>query len=65
MIVNASQTGMDVRNNLFSNQQTGGNPTTTNVRHAVIFLPSGATSTMNLTLNNNAYLQGPVHDGPI
>jgi uncharacterized repeat protein (TIGR01451 family) len=65
IIVNTSQTGMDVRNNLFSNEQTGGNPTTTNVRHAVIYLPSGATSAMNLTLNNNAYLQGPAASGAL
>lgn len=48
-----SQTGVDVRNNIFSNQITGGAPTGT--RNAVISLPSGGTSTMNLTLNNNAY----------
>ncbi len=65
MITTTSQTGMDVRNNIFSNQATGGNPTTTNTRHTVIYLPSGATSTMNLTLNNNAYLQGPVITGPL
>jgi hypothetical protein len=56
LIVAATQTGMDVRNNIFSNQITGGNPTGT--RHVAIALPSGATSTMNLTLNNNAYYQG-------
>ena len=59
MIVATSQTGMDVRNNLFSNQLTGGNPTVNNTRHAVVFLPSGATSAMNLTWNNNGYYQGP------
>lgn len=46
-------TGVDVRNNIFSNAITAGNPTGT--RNVAIFLPSGATSTMNLTLNNNAY----------
>lgn len=65
MLVNASLTGVDVRNNVFSNQMTGGNPTTTNTRHAVIFLPSGASRTMNLTLNNNAYLQGPAVTGAL
>ena len=65
MIVNTTQTGMDVRNNIFSNQLTGGNPTTTNTRHAVIYLPSGATSAMNLTLNNNAYFQGPATTGAL
>jgi len=51
-----TQTGVDVRNNIFSNQISGGNPTGT--RNASIFLPSGATSAMNLTLNNNAYFAG-------
>lgn len=48
-----SQTGCDVRNNIFSNQLTGGNPAGT--RHVVIALPSGGGNTMNLTLNNNGY----------
>ena len=65
IIVTTGQTGMDVRNNIFSNQLTGGNPTATNTRHAVIYLPSGATSAMNLTLNNNAYLQGPSVTGAL
>ncbi|MCA1612564.1 MAG: hypothetical protein LC800_00110 [Acidobacteria bacterium] len=65
MLVNSSLTGVDVRNNVFSNQLTGGNPTTTNTRHTVIFLPSGASKTMNLTLNNNAYLQGPAVTGAL
>jgi hypothetical protein len=46
-------TGIDVRNNIFSNQITGGNPTGT--RHPAIALPAAGTSAMNLTLNNNAY----------
>ncbi len=49
------QTGMDVRNNIFSNTMTGG---TTNVAHVSVFLPSGGTSAMNLTINNNDYVQG-------
>ena len=56
MIVGTGQTGVDVRNNIFSNQVSGGNPTGT--RHAVVYLPSGATATMNLTINNNAYYGG-------
>jgi hypothetical protein len=56
IIVATTQTGMDVRNNIFSNQITGGNPTGT--RHAVIALPTAGTSAMNLTLNNNGYYQG-------
>jgi hypothetical protein len=55
-IVATGQTGCDVRNNIFSNQMTGGNPTGT--RHAAVFLPSGATVAMNLTINNNGYYQG-------
>jgi hypothetical protein len=56
LVVAATQTGLDVRNNILSNQITGGNPTGT--RHVAIALPSGATSAMNLTLNNNGYYQG-------
>ena len=59
MIVATSQTGCDVRNNIFSNQLTGGNPTANTVRHTCVFLPSGATVAMNLTWNNNGYYQGP------
>jgi hypothetical protein len=54
-IVTATSTGMDIRNNIFSNQATGGNPTLYNTVFPAIYLPSGATSAMNLTLNNNAY----------
>ena len=60
-----TQTGIDVRNNIFSNQLTGGNPTGASTRHAVLFLPSAATATMNLTINNNAYYQGPNATGPL
>lgn len=49
-------TGIDVRNNIFSNQVVGGNPTGT--RNVAVYLPTGATSAMNLTLNNNAYFVG-------
>ncbi len=56
LVVGTGQTGLDVRNNIFSNQITGGNAAGT--RHTAIFLPSGATSAMNLTLNNNIYFQG-------
>ncbi|MBX6325794.1 MAG: hypothetical protein IRY93_07135, partial [Chthoniobacterales bacterium] len=65
LIVGTSQTGLDVRNNLFSNQLTGGNPTGASTRHAVVFLPSGGTSTMNLTWNNNGYYQGPATSGAL
>ncbi|MEZ5014075.1 MAG: MopE-related protein [Chitinophagales bacterium] len=54
-IVSTSSTGMNIRNNIFSNNITGG---TTSIAHVCIYLPSGATSSLNLTLNNNAYYSG-------
>lgn len=50
-----TQTGIDVRNNIFANNITGG---TTSIAHVAVFLPSSATSAMNLTMNNNAYYVG-------
>jgi|GEM_PF-1272457 len=52
LLVATSLTGVDVRNNIFANTITGGNPTGT--RNVAIMLPSG-TSSLNLTENNNAY----------
>jgi hypothetical protein len=52
-IVATTSTGMDIRNNIFSNQLTGGNPTGTTF--SAVYMPSGATVSMNLTWNNNAY----------
>lgn len=49
-------TGCDIRNNIFVNTLTGGNPTGT--RNVAVFLPSGGSATMNLTLNNNGYFVG-------
>ena len=57
-IVGTTQTGLDVRNNIFSNQISGGNPASPGTRNVAVFLPSGGTSAMNLTLNNNAYYVG-------
>ncbi|MBK6343552.1 MAG: T9SS type A sorting domain-containing protein [Flavobacteriales bacterium] len=57
-IVGTGQTGCDVRNNIFSNVLTGGNPTGFSTTHTCIYLPSGGTSAMGLTLNNNAYYVG-------
>lgn len=54
-IQSTSYTGITVKNNIFSNNMTGG---TTSVAHVSIFLPSGATSTMNLSIDNNAYFSG-------
>ncbi len=65
MITSTTLTGMDVRNNIFSNQLTGGNPTAANTRHTDVYLPSGGTSAMNLTWNNNGYYQGPATSGAL
>lgn len=56
LVIATTQTGMDVRNNIFSNQIAGGNPTGS--RNVSVYLPSAATATMNLTINNNAYFAG-------
>jgi hypothetical protein len=53
-ITSTTQTGCDVRNNIFSNTMTG---TSTSVITDVQ-LYSTLTSAMNLTLNNNAYYTG-------
>jgi len=54
-ILASTQTGIDVRNNIFSNTLTGG---TTSLAHVSVCLPSGATNSMNLLWNNNAYFSG-------
>ena len=54
-LVSTASTGCDVRNNIFANNITGG---TTSIAHVAAFLPSGGTSAMNLTWNNNAYFYG-------
>ncbi|MBA3352513.1 MAG: hypothetical protein H0U23_08845, partial [Blastocatellia bacterium] len=56
LVASTFRTGLDVRNNIFSNQITGGNPAGT--KHTAIFLPSAGTSALSLTLNNNIYFQG-------
>ena len=58
LVAATTQTGMDVRNNIFSNQITGGNTGNPGTRNVAVYLPSGGTSAMNLTLNNNAYFAG-------
>ena len=55
-ITSTTLSGMDVRNNIFANMITAGNPAGT--RHVAVILPSGATVSMNLTDNNNAYFTG-------
>jgi hypothetical protein len=55
LITATTLTGIDVRNNIFVNTMTGA-PASSAV--VAIMLPSGGTSAMNLTLNNNAYYSG-------
>ena len=54
-ISTTAQTGIDVRDNIFANNITGG---TTSIAHVSVYLPSGGTSAMNLTWNNNSYYFG-------
>ncbi|HRK83171.1 MAG TPA: MopE-related protein, partial [Saprospiraceae bacterium] len=54
-LINTAQTGCDIRNNILSNTISGG---TTSVANVSIYLPSGASSSLNLILNNNAYYSG-------
>ncbi len=54
-LVSTSSTGCDVRNNIFANTLSGG---TTSLAYTSVYLPSGGTSAMNLTWNNNAYYSG-------
>jgi len=48
-------TGIDIRNNIFSNTMTSAS---TSSAFVCLYLPSAGTSAMNLTLNNNAYYSG-------
>ncbi len=54
-INSTASTGMDVRNNIFANNITGG---TTSIAAVSVYLPSSGTSAMNLTDNNNSYYFG-------
>lgn len=54
-LVSTASTGCDVRNNIFANNISGG---TTSVANVSVYLPSGGTTAMNLTWNNNAYYSG-------
>ena len=49
-----SITGVQVYNNIFSNKMSGAAATV----HGCIQIPSGLTSAMNLSINNNAYYTG-------
>jgi hypothetical protein len=54
-INSSSLTGLDIRNNIFSNKVTGG--AASNV-FTCVFMPFASLASMNLTLNNNAYYTG-------
>lgn len=54
-ILGTGQTGIDVRNNIFANTNSGG---TTSIAHVSVYLPSAGTSAMALTMNNNDYVFG-------
>lgn len=53
-ISGTSDINFDVRNNIFANTISGG----ATCAHVSIYLPTAATSAMNLVLNNNAYYCG-------
>ena len=54
-LVSTGSQNCDVRDNVFANNITGG---TTSIAAVSAYLPSGGTSSMNLTWNNNAYYFG-------
>jgi len=54
-IVATTSTGCDMRNNILTNTITGG---TTSIAQVSVNMPTGGTSAMNLTWNNNAYYNG-------
>lgn len=54
-VVNSSSTGLEVKNNILSNELHGG---IGEVAHVSIYLPSDGLASLNLTLNNNDYSVG-------
>ena len=52
---NSNSDRTEVRNNILSNQISGGHPDS---RHVAVYLPSGMLSTYRVLLDNNAYFQG-------
>ena len=54
-ITSNTQTGIDIRNNIFSNTVSGGSSTDV---HTCLFLPFTISAAMKLTVNNNAYYTG-------
>ncbi len=55
MLASATSTGVDARNNILVNTLSGAGPTSA---HVSVWLPSAASATLNLTLNNNDYFNG-------
>ncbi|MBS1734567.1 MAG: hypothetical protein JST02_14825, partial [Bacteroidetes bacterium] len=54
-IASSAQTGIDIRNNIFSNTVGGGSLSNA---YSCVFLPFAVSAGMNLTINNNAYFTG-------
>src|SRR5690606_10490090 len=52
---NSNSDRTEIRNNIFSNQISGGHPDS---RHVAVYLPSGMAPTYRVLLDNNAYFQG-------
>lgn len=57
MMANNATNGMDIRNNIFANSQSGGSANSAFA--SICFVTSMLSSTFNLTLNNNDYFEGP------
>jgi len=53
IITSTTQTGLKVKNNIFSNILSGGN--SSGSRNVSVYLPVSGTSNMNIDWNNNAY----------
>gem|GEM_PF-5455632 len=54
-ITTTAATGVDVRNNIFSNNMSRNAGNTSAFNRSAMMLPGSPSSAMNLTLNNNAY----------
>lgn len=55
VVAATTSTGLDIRNNIFANNITGG---TTGISNVAVALPSGGTAAMNLIANSNSYYHG-------
>ncbi|MCY7348642.1 MAG: FxLYD domain-containing protein, partial [Pyrinomonadaceae bacterium] len=62
VLTSTATTGLDIRNNIFADTQSGGSATSVFVS---VYFPTGLTSASNITLNNNDYFQGtnPTNNG--